>query len=493
MEDVWRGAGWLKKGQKRRGYPSGSQNRWWTLNSSWMSTQGGGLGTPHWSVVLHEMFLHTTGQGQKEAECMFCQGCWGSVPEPEPRADQSAMELVGYWMSRKEMRDIHYSVYLLRRSPGSPSCGEWQRRRAIHDILSSLMVQLQRQMHPAATKDISPHTGGVGWIGPAGILWSGSSGSSPEGIGDCQSPPKWPWKTWKWTKEKITQLIPEARVGLALETQSRTCSRNWSRTCSRGWSRNCARANSQSHFHGDLWGICPQSPDGPLPRRRVSFHKPKDIRDPIKEEVSCLMEPSIDDPETWLEFQVGQVGTPTWWEELGAVPGIEDQCKFAQKIRASFYVLEVWLRASPEWGYTAPPAPWILNRGAFHLERFTYQDVRQQPALLTIAYARCLQHWAEKHNLPRNLDFCPWVECVRELWQTVQEFVNINYQDVMQGLEVEKPKTSHLQPKTTIFSWVLATLVDEQKAIEAPPHPVSPCWRWGHMVYLPTPRDQAEQ
>ena len=83
-----------------------------------------GLGTPHWSVVLHEMFLHATGQGWKEAECMFCLGCWGSVPEPDPRADQSAMELVGYQTSRKEMRDIYHSVYLLRRSQGSPACGE---------------------------------------------------------------------------------------------------------------------------------------------------------------------------------------------------------------------------------------------------------------------------------------------------------------------------------------------------------------------------------
>ena len=31
-----------------------------------------GLGTPHWLVVLHEMFLHAAGQGWKEAECMFC-------------------------------------------------------------------------------------------------------------------------------------------------------------------------------------------------------------------------------------------------------------------------------------------------------------------------------------------------------------------------------------------------------------------------------------
>ena len=141
----------------------------------------------------------------------------------------------------------------------------------------------------------------------------------------------------------------------------------------------------------------------------------------------------MDDLEMWLEFQVRQLGTPAWWEELGAVPGIEDRHKFTWKIRASFYVLEVWLRASPEWGYTTPPAPHVLDRGTLHLEKFAYQDVRQWPVLLTIAYARCLQHWVEKHNPPKNPDFCPWAECVRELQQTIQEFVNITYQDVMQG------------------------------------------------------------
>ena len=90
-----------------------------------------GLGTPHWSVVLHEMFLHAKEWGRKEAECMFCWGCWDSVFEPDPGVDQSAMELVGYWTSWKEMRDIFHNVYLLKRSPGSPSCGEWQRRRTI--------------------------------------------------------------------------------------------------------------------------------------------------------------------------------------------------------------------------------------------------------------------------------------------------------------------------------------------------------------------------
>ena len=28
------------------------------------------LGTPHWTVIPHEMFLHAAEQGWKEAECM---------------------------------------------------------------------------------------------------------------------------------------------------------------------------------------------------------------------------------------------------------------------------------------------------------------------------------------------------------------------------------------------------------------------------------------
>ena len=73
--------------------------------------------------------------------------------KPNLGANQSAMELVGYCTSRKEMRDIYHSVYLLRRILRSPSCGEWQRRRTIQDILSSLKERLHRWAYPAAIGD----------------------------------------------------------------------------------------------------------------------------------------------------------------------------------------------------------------------------------------------------------------------------------------------------------------------------------------------------
>ena len=53
------------------------------------------VGSPHCSIILHEMFLHATKQGQKEAEQMICWGCWHSLPKLDPQADVSAIWLVG--------------------------------------------------------------------------------------------------------------------------------------------------------------------------------------------------------------------------------------------------------------------------------------------------------------------------------------------------------------------------------------------------------------
>ena len=50
--------------------------------------------------------------------------------------------------------------------------------------------------------------------------------------------------------------------------------------------------------------------------------------------------------------------------------------------------------------------------------------------------------------------------------------MNITYRDVMQGLEIEKCEASH--PGATIFSQVLANLIDELRIMEDPPHQESP-------------------
>ena len=51
-----------------------------------------------------------------------------------------------------------------------------------------------------------------------------------------------------------------------------------------------------------------------------------------------------------------------------------------------------------------------------------------------VAYARGLQYWAEKLNLPRSLDLHPLAVSIVELRETVQEHVTFNHWGVVQGL-----------------------------------------------------------
>ena len=90
-------------------------------------------------------------QGWKEAERMCCWGCQGSIREPSSEVDQSALHLIGYHTSQKELRDMYHGVYLLNRAPGFPSCVK--RRRAIQEILSSLQDRLQMWTSSAEDED----------------------------------------------------------------------------------------------------------------------------------------------------------------------------------------------------------------------------------------------------------------------------------------------------------------------------------------------------
>ena len=141
------------------------------------------------------------------------------------------------------------------------------------------------------------------------------------------------------------------------------------------------------------------SPDGPPSRRRVTFRNPKVEMSSKRDAKDYSTEPSVSDMETWLEWQAKQLGTPTWWMELQAIPGIRDPQKLAWKIRASFYIPEVRMRTLLEPGYTAPPTPRSLDRNAFLPNDLSYQDMQQKLALLMIAYTRSLQYWAEKQSL----------------------------------------------------------------------------------------------
>ena len=190
------------------------------------------------------------------------------------------------------------------------------------------------------------------------------------------------------------------------------------------------------------------------PNKRVSFQMPED-GDLVTESREPSAKLPIKDLESWLDYQADQLGTPTWWGELKAIPGMADLCRFAQKIRASFHIPEIWYQASPSQGYSTPLAPKSLNQGAFISGRLEYQDVQQRPILLTEAYCQSLQHWMEKVYPPISPDACPLAESMKELCLAMSEFVTITKQDILEGLEMERPTDSHQLPSTTLFSQVL--------------------------------------
>ena len=87
-------------------------------------------------MMLPEMFQHAWEQGQKEAECMVCQGCQQGLPKLNPKVDVSAIQLVGLQTSRKEIKSLFYEVYKLQRLPGSPP----REPELIAEVVSSLEV-----------------------------------------------------------------------------------------------------------------------------------------------------------------------------------------------------------------------------------------------------------------------------------------------------------------------------------------------------------------
>ena len=119
--------------------------------------------------------------------------------------------------------------------------------------------------------------------------------------------------------------------------------------------------------------------------------------------------------KTWLEWQANKLGTPVWWTELQAIPGIRDPWKLAQKIRALFYIPEVRMRTLWEPGYTVPLTPKSLDRNTFLPNDLSYQDVQKKLALLTVIYAQSLQYWVEKQNPPKSQNLHPLAESVIKL------------------------------------------------------------------------------
>ena len=97
----------------------------------------------HHPFILQQMFIHATKCGQKEAERLIHHGHQQGLPKLDSKADVSAVQLIGYQMSSKEIRDLYHQVYALKRLPGPPPCGPERAQEIMKDIVSSLKDHLR--------------------------------------------------------------------------------------------------------------------------------------------------------------------------------------------------------------------------------------------------------------------------------------------------------------------------------------------------------------
>ena len=142
----------------------------------------------------------------------------------------------------------------------------------------------------------------------------------------------------------------------------------------------------------------------------------------------------------WLDWWACQLDTLHWWEELTAIPDVEDLRRLAWKICVSFFIPVVRCETLLSQDYTMPPAPKCLTRGRFLPNHPIYQDVQWQLLLLTLAYAWALQYWVEKVRLLMPGDYCPLMMSIMELKWWVEGHITFSKQDIFYNLESTAPE-----------------------------------------------------
>ena len=473
----WRPAVWWS----RKGFPTGRPNGLWNQIFFWMNIPNG-TWQPH---ISQSFYMKCFAR-----RIMMAEGGRMYVPPRPPRPCKRTQFWrsicpVLYDTSWKELRDVYHSVYLLNRAPGFPSCGEVKRKRAIQEIFSLLQERLQRWPPSTDAKDASENKMDLAPLLTYEVALQDACCKVMDTTANLQS--ELDSSRTQCRTQSGSQHRRWSRGQSRMQSESRHRAGNLHQECSWGMSGDRAGAQSQDRQQVDSQNEWAHPQDciwEPL-NWRVSFRMPEG-KDSATESREPSVKLSIKDLESRLDHQADQLGTPTWWGELKVIPGITDLCRFTWKIRVSFHVPEIRSRVSPNQGYSIPPAPKSLNWGAFLPERLEYQDVRQRPKLLTEAYCRCLQHWAEKVYPPTSPDAHPLAESVRELCLAVGEFVTITKWDILEGLEMDRPVDSCQPPPATIFSLVLGPPTEGQ---EKTPVAIGVPWQDG----VPRPWGRASQ
>ena len=104
-----------------------------------------------------------------------------------------------------------------------------------------------------------------------------------------------------------------------------------------------------------------------------------------------------------------------------------------------------------------------------------------------MAYARSLQCWAEKQSPPRSQNLRLLAESVIKLWETVKEYVTLNYLDIIWDLRWTNEESPSHEPQAPVFSHVLSSPKEEQDPRRTTTHIAPLAAKRDTAKYTPSP------
>ena len=197
------------------------------------------------------------------------------------------------------------------------------------------------------------------------------------------------------------------------------------------------------------------------------------------------LKPPIEDLQKWVTWKAWTCKTPSWWQELTVVLGVDDYKKLACEVWASFQFPK---RASElclvRNDHQAPLALPCLHWKSFLPPPdsiFACQDIQEIPHEKMVAYAQALQFWAEKVNLPTEGKPCLLVGSMIELQEEMECYLSFSDKDVFKGVappeetsiippEEVTPQSTQPTPASTPVKEAAVDMAVEPAAEKRPPN-----------------------
>ena len=159
-----------------------------------------------------------------------------------------------------------------------------------------------------------------------------------------------------------------------------------------------------------------------------------------KDRRTSSREPPVEEFESWVIWRAQMHDTPDWWQELAEIPGVDDHEKLVQEVWASFQ-LPQWISKwhQVENYHQAPPALLCLCWKCFlppPNSKFACQDIGELQWEKTVVFAKALQFWAEKANLPIQGQPCLLAGSIVELTEEMKCYISFTDEDIFNGMAV---------------------------------------------------------